>query len=376
MKTLTNGKDRLKEFVLIRTGKLLWTSPLLNMIKDRLFRLALIPLLGAAIAFLSGMIAYSRHSTLSLITAEFYFIAVSFCIWNGCQWIHHRLRPSLEQASTPFYKIFVICLSSVAYTVAVAAFACLVWSRISNDTLSRPVITSFILLSVIAVIILTLFYEILYLTKERDLDNKIVDQLDDELTRVELIALRNELDPHFLFNSLNTLSSLIASDQDKANVYNARLAELYKYFIQNNSKDLVTLKEEIDFIEGYISLLKFIQGNRLQFRLYVSEDICNILIIPCSLQTLVENAIKHNDYTEVNPLVITLRLDDDHIIIQNNVQQKQNAAFSTKIGLKNLNAQYLLIAKQQVRIERGREFFVVRLPLLKANVNDINSKIA
>ena len=116
-----------------------------------------------------------------------------------------------------------------------------------------------------AVLLFTLIYEILFLSKERELDTKIVEELDKERVQAELDVLHNELDPHFLFNSLNTLNHLILTDAQTAHLFNSKLAEVYKYVLLNKNKELVSLFKELDFIEGYIFLLQVRYENKLSF---------------------------------------------------------------------------------------------------------------
>jgi LytS/YehU family sensor histidine kinase len=160
--------------------------------------------------------------------------------------------------------------------------------RFSKEEFRWATINKFVLASVFAVVLFTLVYEILYLSKEREIDNKIVDQLDQELNQAEMIALRNELDPHFIFNSLTALSQLIEHDSSKAIQFNRKLAEVYRYFLINKNKDRVTIENEIEFIRNYIFLLQIRHDNKLHLSIEPgNKDISKMYIIPCALQILV-----------------------------------------------------------------------------------------
>ena len=225
--------------------------------------------------------------------------------------------------------------------------------------------------TVLAVIVFTLVYEILYLSKERQLDNTIVHQLDDELTRAEMTALRNELDPHFIFNSLNTLSHLIKHDSIKADLFNNKLAQVYKYFLLNNDKEVIPAESEIEFINNYFFLLKIRHEDRMQLHIDIeNESLKDIMIIPCALQILFENAIKHNDFSADHPLEIYITTDGKYLSIENTIVQKPVKPESTKIGLRNLGAQYLLMSNKNIIVKECENRFIVKLPLIKLPKNE------
>jgi two-component system LytT family sensor kinase len=214
------------------------------------------------------------------------------------------------------------------------------------------------------VIIFTLVYEILFLTKEREIDTKIVTQLDRERSQAELQALTNEMDPHFIFNSLNTLNHLIVNEPEQAYLFNNRLAQVYKYFLLNKTRELISLKEELEFIESYFYLLQIRHDNKLLLTKELNEKSGVVMIPPCSLQILVENAIKHNEFTADKPLKIKISLNDHYLKVSNPIKPKPYAVNSTGIGLKNLRSRYKILFNQDITIESSRENFVVKLPLI------------
>lgn len=218
----------------------------------------------------------------------------------------------------------------------------------------------------LAVVVFTLVYEILFLSKERELDTKIVDQLDWERSRTEMTVLKNELEPHFIFNSLNTLSHLILSDPQTAHLFNSRLARVYKYFLINKDRELISLRDELEFIENYFFLLQIRHDNKLNLKTELHGDSeGTIMILPCALQILVENAIKHNQFTDADPLHITIVLNGQYIKISNNSRPKPYLVNSTRIGLRNLSSRYKLVCNKDIIVERTNEDFIVKLPLIK-----------
>jgi LytS/YehU family sensor histidine kinase len=203
------------------------------------------------------------------------------------------------------------------------------------------------------------------LSKERELDTKIVEELDRERVQAELDVLYNELDPHFIFNSLNTLNHLILANPESAHLFNSRLAQVYKYVLVNKSRELVSLSSELEFIESYFFLLQVRHENKLTFELDTKESTTRkIMMPPCALQTVVENAIKHNDFSAENPLRIKLSLNSEYLKVSNNKRPKPYLAESTKIGLRNLSSRYKLVCNKNIIIENEGANFLVKLPLI------------
>jgi len=225
-------------------------------------------------------------------------------------------------------------------------------------------INKFITACVAAVIIFTLVYEILFLSKERELDTKIVDQLDKELSQAELQVLTNEMDPHFIFNSLNTLNHLILNQPKQAHLFNNRLAQVYKYFLINKNKELISLQDELEFMEAYFFLLQIRHDNKLQLQTILDDRSSKVMIPPCSIQVLVENAIKHNEFSEANPLQIKVTVNEQYLQVSNNIKPKLYAVNSTGIGLKNLSSRYKILFRKDITISTNHENFIVKLPLI------------
>jgi LytS/YehU family sensor histidine kinase len=164
---------------------------------------------------------------------------------------------------------------------------------------------------------------------------------------------------------LNTLSHLIAHDPEKAGQFNRKLAEVYKYFLLNRSKDLVTVNNEVEFIRNYFFLLQIRHDNNIQWEINLNEmETRKMLIIPCALQILVENAIKHNELSREKPLMINISLEKDYLVVQNSLMQKPAMVHSTKVGLRNLDAQYFLMARKNIRNDFFENRFVVKLPII------------
>src|SRR5258705_3514513 len=336
------------------------------MLRDSYLKALFIPLLGILFSGISRLITYHLYSIPELIGAEVYFILTSFSIWRGCNWIHSKLRSIYEVGQRPLLKIGALFLFEGFYGASVGGILSIMWMSFSRETFSWPPVYKFILLSTFAVVIFTLIYEILFLSKERELDTKIVNQLDRERSQAELTALRNEMDPHFIVNSLNTLIHLILNNPSQAHLYNNKLAQVYKYFLINKNRELISLKNELEFIDDYFYLLQLRHDNKLQLQTNLNDEAGGtIMIPPCSLQLLVENAIKHNEFSTEIPLHISIVLNNVYVKLINNIRPKPYPSNSTNIGLKNLSSRYKLLCNKDIIIEKDKENFTVKLPFIR-----------
>ena len=176
-------------------------------------------------------------------------------------------------------------------------------------------------------------------------------------------TLKTQINPHFLFNSLNTLSALVATKPDVAEEFIHRLSTIYRYILENSSRDRVLLSEELSFIRDYFYLHQIRDEGKIQLEIKVDEA-DKFEILPVSLQILVENAIKHNKATRENPLLISIYIENRHVIVKNNLQRMAAQLKSTQIGLKNLAQRVSLLTGKVLIIEETNTEFVVKIPLL------------
>jgi hypothetical protein len=336
------------------------------MIKDIYLRLIFIPLLGVFIPWSSGIIDYKLYHVPGLIGVHLYFIIISFIIWTGSNRIHSKIRSRNPSLPNVFTRMFSICFASALYTFCLGGLSALAWIQYSGEIPGRNNILRYVLGWTMAAIFFTLIYEILFLNKERELDTKIVDQLDHERSQAELQALQSEMDPHFIFNALNTLNYLILNNPLQAHLYNNKLAQVYKYFLINRSRELIPLKSELEFMNDYFFLLQLRHNNKLQMDTRLNhEPDAKIMIPPCSLQILIENAIKHNEFSQTHPLHLSIAINGQHLNVSNNLKRKLYTVHSTGIGLKNLSSRYRIICHQDIIIEKTFENFIVKLPLIR-----------
>lgn len=177
-------------------------------------------------------------------------------------------------------------------------------------------------------------------------------------------TLKSQVNPHFLFNSLNTLSSLVSTQTEIANEFIRKLSVIYRYILENSSKVKVPLKDELEFIKDYFYLHQIRNEGKIQLSIAVKDDENRFSILPVSLQLLIENAIKHNMATLDKPLRIDINLEGQYIAVKNNIQKMATQVVSTKVGLKNLGERVRLTTGIEIVVEETAGDFVVKVPLL------------
>jgi len=191
-------------------------------------------------------------------------------------------------------------------------------------------------------------------------------QREQKLREEKLIfqyeTLKNQVNPHFLFNSLNTLSSLVSTDSKLSEKFISKFSLIYRYILENRDKDLVPLSKEVDFVRDYFFLQKIRDNGKIVLDIKIN-DLEKYEILPISLQLLIENALKHNAATKDNPLKIKVRKEDDFIIVENGLEPKMRLEPSSKIGLKNLRERVKLAMNKDVIIEQSNNFFIVKMPV-------------
>ncbi|MCF6213116.1 MAG: histidine kinase [Flavobacteriaceae bacterium] len=226
-----------------------------------------------------------------------------------------------------------------------------------------------LVISLVIVLFFHAFYFYKSLTEKKLTESEFVAKT--ETAKYE--SLKSQLDPHFLFNSLNVLVSLIGENPDKAERFTTKLSKVYRYVLEQKDKDLIPLQEELDFANTYMELLKMRFEESVVFELPKSDLDPNLKIVPLSLQILLENAVKHNVINKENPLVICIYLKGDCLCVENKLHLKSILKKSTHVGLKNIEERYALITKRKIKIIKNEDRFQVNLPLLTQKIKNMKT---
>ena len=228
-----------------------------------------------------------------------------------------------------------------------------------------PILQTFgYLLFFLLSIVLNLIYfgTIYFFNWKKDLVKLANMQREQAIVKYD--ALKNQLNPHFLFNALTSLNSLIFENQQLASDFLQQLSKVYRYVLQNKEKETVSLSTELDFISHYIFLLKTRFGNGIEFQIGLPEKVKEKEIVPVTLQILIENAMKHNVVSNEAPLRISISIDDKYLDIVNSVNKKTQVESSNKQGLENLRSLYQYLTDKSIEIVETDSLFQVRIPLI------------
>lgn len=224
----------------------------------------------------------------------------------------------------------------------------------------------------VAVIFANLFY---FSLKQKEALTRQMNDLKREMIASQYATLKNQISPHFLFNSLNTLTSLMYEDRDLASDFVTRLASSYRYILDNREYDLVPLQKELTFLDAFIFMMKVRHKEAVTIEMKIKANTEALVIPTLALQMLVENALKHNMYSKERPLKITISsIQNDALAIRNNLQKRALKEATTQLGIRNIKKRYAYYTNKQVLVREEQEFFEVIIPLLDKNITKIDLK--
>jgi LytS/YehU family sensor histidine kinase len=275
----------------------------------------------------------------------------------------------LDQKLPWFYfprkRVLVQSVFMLVWSVLTLGMLYLIWYFLKDGALQYPQFLFFIF--IISVLFLTAFIGVsqaVNFIKQWKTTLLEVEKIEREKLKADYKALQNQVNPHFLFNSLNVLISEIKHDPDTAETFTRKLSMVYRYVLQSKNHELISLSKELDFIRSFIYLHQVRLGDALKVTIDIGNDSKQLYLPPLTLQVLVENAIKHNVINEENPLHINIATPETQIlIVKNNLNPKQSFE-STNTGLSNIKARYELLKEDGIKIEKSTTEFIVTVPLL------------
>lgn len=209
-------------------------------------------------------------------------------------------------------------------------------------------------------------YESIYFMQQLKLSVEEKELLKRESLMAQLNALKTQVNPHFLFNNLNTLCSIIPENPDQAVAFVQQLSKVYRHILEVKDEKSIPLKDEMAVLEAYAFLLKTRFGDNLEIDMRVGPKQMDDLIVPLSLQLLMENAIKHNIVSQDRPLKIIVKIVDGRLVVSNNLQKKNQIIESTGIGLTNIRNRYKLLTDKLILVTETVSDFTVSIPLIQS----------
>jgi hypothetical protein len=319
-------------------------------------------LIGAGIV-MTYFTCHSCHTNLyRYFAVSSYTASIWIAMWLGNEYITHQLDERVLWTQRPVLRLVVGVIAVFVYSFGAAYLLSKIFEALFGFDVGGSWDLSF---TVIISFIITLF-----MTSRSFLFNWRQSAIDAEKLQKESIAakyesLKNQVNPHFLFNSFNALSNLVHEDPDKAVKFIKQLSDVYRYVLDTREREVVTLDEELKFLESYIYLQKIRFAEKLNIDISLTDR--GQVIAPLALQILIENAIKHNVVSADDPLFIRLYSDGDYIAVENNLQKKSlPGGSSAGVGLENICRRYEFLSEKKVEIMEDEHRFVVKLPALRA----------
>jgi two-component system, LytTR family, sensor kinase len=290
--------------------------------------------------------------------------------WYSHVWYSHMAQRKYPEISQSTKRIILKCFVNIFVMTPAIVIIFFLYDQlhILGYHLTTSDLLQGLLVGLMVNLVFSTLWEALYIMdkhRESIVEKELLSQMS---LQQEFDILKSQVNPHFLFNCFNTLSSLINEDPKKAEIFLDELSKVYRYLLRNNETGLSNLQNELKFIESYFRLLKTRHGDAVQFRVEADKRYDNYLLPSLSLQLLVENAVKHNVLSKNKPLVIDIfTTAGNRLIINNNLQRRTKKGPSNKIGLDNIRTKYSLLGQSGFHVMEDAKNFTVVLPLIWDN---------
>lgn len=326
---------------------------------------------GILILSLSAFYIFKTPSD-RLTTVEIVVTLLASLFFSAFDWLINRfiligLRkryPSLKDSVKRLTFLFLGILTTVVVVDFIGVSLVSTFSE--NISYNFPERTRSLVIVILLTIMTMAIYEAVYFFVLLKKSIREEEQAKQAIIQAQLDTLRNQAQPHFFFNTLNTLRDIIdQSPKEDAKQFVDKLSDIYRFLLESGNTNLISLKDELKFVKAYIHIQSERFGENLKLNWNIPEALPGIMIVPMSLQLLLENAIKHNVISRAKPLEVNINIKDDYIIVDNKIQKKSTQLPSTKVGLKNIEKRYTLISNRSVQIANDGSKFSVSLPLLK-----------
>lgn len=293
---------------------------------------------------------------------SFFSTLMWMIMWIGNDRLTHMISLRISWVDHPIKRLVVGVISTVLFTILVAIGLLKSWEY--SWGIKFGGYSEFITISLIITFLISLFLhgrEFLLQWKRSAVE---AEKYQKESIAAQYTSLKNQVNPHFLFNSLNALTNLVYEDQDKAAKFIKQLSEVYRYVLDTQSKEVVPMKEELEFLNSYLFLQKIRFGDNLTIEVNLSET--KSMVAPLALQLLIENAIKHNVVSSDDPLMIKLTSQGKFIVVENDLQRKSTIGEPSQgIGLENIRNRYKFLSPTPVEVIEAEGKFIVKLPIIE-----------
>lgn len=292
----------------------------------------------------------------------------TICDWFIIRAIIILLRKKYPNFDDDIKRLILLFVAIVSTVILVDIIGNSILSSIFSKNY-KSISSSIVLLPIIIISTMTMaIYEAIYYNIRLKKSIREEEQAKQVIVQAQLDTLRNQAQPHFLFNTLNTLRDIIdQNSKEDAKQFVDKLSDVYRFILESGNANLTLVKDELKFAKAYIHIQSERFGDNLQLNWNIPDNKLDKMIVPMSLQLLLENAIKHNIISKAKPLVIHVEVIDDHLVVSNKIQSKSTQLPSTKVGLKNIEKRYKLISSIPIKVKNDGTRFEVSLPLLNSS---------
>jgi hypothetical protein len=321
---------------------------------------SLVALLGSVVA-IYFMCTYCRTD----YSAFAWNIVFSFISWMTLWGVNSELNDFLSEKISwvkfPTRRLLAGVVATIFFTVLAIMSLIKLWELIWDTKFGNY--SGIVINSLVITFFISLFFHGRSFLIEWRRSAVDAERYQKESMTATYESLKNQVNPHFLFNSLNALTNLVYEDQDKAASFIKQLSEVYRYVLDTRDQEVVPLEEELKFLKSYMYLQQIRFGDKLSID--ISLGGLNCMVAPLALQMLLENAVKHNEVSEENPLHIKVYGEENFIVVENNLQKKlQTGESNSGVGLENIRKRYQFLSNHQLMVEQSDNKYVVRLPII------------
>ena len=337
---------------------------------DRWLRLLGIPMLAFCLPLIFDGVTIGDGEFSHLFKSSLFY---TFIYWH-VDWLlinfFRRRWPSITQYKK---RISWQLASVLAFTGFFSWGSCVLLAFLANNyglpQDQVPPVSRVLTASMFATVVVMAIYEVKYLVSRWKISLVEAERLKKQTMQAQLETLKNQVNPHFLFNSLNTLATIIPEDPKMAVEFVQKLSKVYRYILEIKKREMIPLREELECISAYRFLLDIRFGSNFTMDINIPEHHLEDHIVPLSLQILIENAIKHNIVSTAKPLKIKIGLNKSgDIVVSNNLQKKIRVSDSTGTGLANIDSRYKLLSGKSIEVITSHDYFRVVIPLIKVSV--------
>jgi two-component system, LytTR family, sensor kinase len=343
-----------------------------SLLSNKRIRIAISLIAGILFKFPADIIlsvSYRNHALSDHFPDYFIMILSSILLFFIFHWINSKLDKHYNWDQIPLKRFFV----QIFVNIFTGIFIIFPLKYLFNFFVFRSnfYVLNFEILFLVILIFVILIYNLVelgyFLIYKWQNSLAELERFKKENAESRFETLMNQVNPHFLFNSLNTLSSLVYENQDIAAKYIRELSKVYRYVLENKDNELISLSIDLEFVKAYVYLFELRFTNMISFYFNIDEESKQNLIAPMTIQLLIENAVKHNIISRKKPLAVKIFTENQYLVVANNMQKKNERPYSSKMGLQNIKSRYAYFSDNEIIIQETYDSFIVKVPLISQN---------